>query len=377
MTLPAENLILSSRKAASQMATRDTPFVFNEWYVAAFAADVGRELLPRTLLGKRILMYRTREGTAIAMDDRCVHRSYPLSKSTLDGDTIVCNYHGFRYSERGELIEVPSQKACPRGIGIRTYPLVERGPLLWIWMGDTRLADDSRIPDQPWTADPTWECSSGYFHHPGNYVSMHENLLDLTHLQFLHANTIGTPDYASAPFDLDIEEGHYKLIRRVVPTTLPAVWAKTTKIEGPTAARIVTSEFISPALHRVSVTFYDTALPEHSRPIFHIHTAHVLTPETEHTMHYHIIHGRDFAQEDHALGEFMHEQLFAAFEEDVEGLGTLEEVIGDVDENHYEISVASDAPAVAMRVYLKRRAALEAAARSTPRVAGSSEQFRP
>ena len=369
MTLPSDTLIASSRKASAQMANRETPFVFNEWYVAAFSTDVGRELMPRTLLGKRVLLYRTLAGKPVAMDDRCMHRSFPLSKSTLDGDTIVCNYHGFRYNEHGDLIEVPSQKACPRGVGIRTYPLVERGPLLWIWMGDAVLADESRIPDQPWSRNPSWECSSGYFHHPGNYVSMHENLLDLTHLQFLHANTIGTPDYASAPFDLDLKECHYKLIRRVVPTTLSPVWGKTTKIEGPTAARIVTSEFLSPALHLVSVTFYDTALPEDSRPTFHIHTAHILTPETENTMHYHIIHGRDFAQDDHALGEFMHEQLFAAFEEDVEGLGALEQVLDNVDENHYEISVASDAPAVAMRIYLKRRATQEAAARSASQVA--------
>ncbi|MNY17435.1 hypothetical protein D3C86_1507540 [compost metagenome] len=81
-------------------------------------------------------------------------------------------------------------------------------------------------------------------------------------------------------------------------------------------------------------------------------------------MHYFIIHGRDFAQDDEAIGEFMHEQLFAAFNEDVEGLGALEAVLGDVDEHTYEISVASDAPAVAMRRYLKKRADEEALSRS-------------
>lgn len=364
MTLPTENIIVNSRKVSGQMATRHTPFVFNEWYVAAFSQDVSRELLARTILGKRLVMFRTQAGKAVAMEDRCAHRSFPLSRSWLDGDTVVCGYHGFRYDEQGNLIETPSQKACPRGIGIRSYPIVEKGPLLWIWMGDPDQVDESRLPDQPWIENPDWECSSGYFHHPGNYISMHENLLDLTHLQFLHANTIGTPDYASAPFELDLKkEGYYKLLRRVVPTTLSPVWGNTTGITGPTAARIVTSEFLSPGLHRVSVTFYDTALPEATRPIFHIHTAHIITPETDHTMHYHIVHGRDFAQADKELGEFMHEQLFAAFNEDVEGLGALEAVIDDVDENHFEISVGSDAPAVAMRIYIKKRAEREAGER--------------
>jgi vanillate O-demethylase monooxygenase subunit len=185
--------------------------------------------------------------------------------------------------------------------------------------------------------------------------------MDLTHLTFLHANTIGTPDYAAAPYKLELAEGHYKLIREVVPTTLSPVWGKTTGLGGrPTAARIATSEFLSPGLHRVSVTFYDSALPVDGRNEFHIRTAHILTPETRGSMHYFIIHGRDFALGDQAVGEFMHEQLFAAFYEDVEGLGALEAVLDDVDEATYEISVASDTPAVAMRIHLKKRATEEA-----------------
>lgn len=359
MTLPAESIIARSRKAANPMANRETPFIFNEWYVAAFSTDIGRDLLPRTLLDRRVVLFRTLDGTPIAMDDRCIHRSFPLSRSNLDGDTIVCNYHGFRYNARGDLIQVPSQKACPQGIGIRTYTLVEKGPLIWIWMGDAELADESLLPDQPWTRAHDWRCTSDYFLHPGNYVSMHENLLDLTHLSFLHANTIGTPDFAPAPYKLGLKEGHYSLVRSVIPTRLPEVWSKSTGIHSDTAARIITSEFLSPALHRVGGRYYDTALPEDSRQTFHILTAHILTPETQHSMHYHIIHGRDFALDDDELGKTMHAGLIAAFQEDVQGLGALEQVLASTDEQHYEISVASDAPAAAMRIHLKRRAEQE------------------
>lgn len=360
MSLPTSNLITNTRKASEPMANRDTPFIYNEWYVAAFDQEVGRHLLARRLLDRRVVMYRTQNGEPVALEDRCAHRSFPLSRSHLDGDSIVCGYHGFRYDQAGDLTQVPSQKNCPRGIGIRRYPLVRQGPLLWIWLGEETLADTGRIPRQDWVDDPAWTCTSGYFHHPGNYVSLHENLMDLTHLSFLHANTIGTPDYASSPYKLDFKEGHYTLIREVVPTILSPVWGKTTGLEGcATAARIATSEFLSPALHRVSVTFYDSAQPDECREQFHIRTAHILTPETSNSLHYFIIHGRDFAQNDEALGKFMHEQLFAAFNEDVEGLGALETALNDRDEQHYEISVASDAPAVATRIYLKKRANAE------------------
>ncbi|MFK7668801.1 hypothetical protein ACI7MW_06850 [Pseudomonas lundensis] len=59
------------------------------------------------------------------------------------------------------------------------------------------------------------------------------------------------------------------------------------------------------------------------------------------------------------MGELIHEQLFAAFNEDVEGLSALEAALDDRDQHRYEISVASDAPAVATRIYLKKRADAE------------------
>ncbi|MFJ3057231.1 Rieske 2Fe-2S domain-containing protein [Herbaspirillum sp. NPDC087042] len=348
------------------MANRATPFVFNEWYVAAFAAELKQALLPRTLLGKRIVMFRTSAGKPVALADRCAHRAFPLSRSRLEGDTVVCGYHGFRYDEQGNCIEVPSAANCPKGVGVAQYPLVERGPLVWIWMGDPAAADPQRLPEQAWLGQPEWETSSGYFDLQSNYVSMHENLLDLTHLSFLHADTIGTPDYAKAPFRSEIRDGYFALHRDVVPTELPPVWARPTGLEGcKSAARIVKSEFKSPAFHQVNVSFYDSQLPEAQRRVSRIKTAHLLTPQTHSSSHYFIVHGRDFAQEDAGITHFMHENLFAAFNEDVEGLAALEQVWLETDPDEmFEMSVAADGPSVAMRRYLKARAEAEQAARS-------------
>lgn len=124
MSLPVYNIIANSRKAMSPLATRDTPFIFNEWYVAAFGNEVTREMLSRKLLGKRVVMYRSEAGKAIALEDRCAHRSYPLSLGHLEGDALVCGYHGFRYDTQGNLVNVPSQRSCPRGIGVREYPFL-------------------------------------------------------------------------------------------------------------------------------------------------------------------------------------------------------------------------------------------------------------
>lgn len=362
MTLPSAAAIEAGQKAGRRMANRHTPFVHNAWYVAAIGEELGRSLLQRTLLGRRVVMFRKQDGTPVAMADRCAHRSYPLSSGTLDGDTIICGYHGFRYDSAGTWIEVPSQPRCPRNIGVRSYALIERGPLIWIWMGNAADADPARLPPQDWMCSPQWSVRSGYLHLPGNYVSLHENLLDLTHLSYIHAKSFGTPDYARAPYTVEIEGDSFAVTRRVIPTKLPPIWAKSTGLgDSPTAARIARSAYISPGLHLTSTTFYETTLPEAGRPEFHANAAHLVTPETHGSTHYFVVDGRDFAQHDEAVGDFIHQQLLVAFREDVEALGRLEAVLAQHDDEFYEISVASDAPAVALRRHLKALAEAEAA----------------
>lgn len=358
MTLPAASVISATQAASAKMADRHTPFVFDDWYVAAFADEVGPHLLTRTLLGRAIVMYRSAEGQVVAMDDRCPHRSMPLSAGELIDDHITCAYHGMKFNTQGDCVHVPSQATCPRSMGVRTFATLERGPVVWIWMGDEHTADESRLPPQHWLTSGDWETSKGYLYLKASYVRLHENLLDLTHLSFLHAKSFGTPDYASAAYETEIGDGHFVVMRNVVPTTLPPVWAEPTGIKGERqAARIVRSEFLSPAVHEVSVSFYNCTLPENARDTFRIRTAHMPTPETAASTHYFVVHGRDFSQQDKAMTKFMHDQLFVAFHEDVTGLGLQEEALARTPEHElYEFSVAADGPSVAMRRYLLARA---------------------
>lgn len=358
MTIPETSVMSAVQAASARMADRQTPFIFDDWYVAAFADELGPHLLARTLLGRGVVMYRDAHGQVVAMEDRCPHRSMPLSAGELQDDHIVCAYHGMRFNPQGDCVHVPSQATCPRSMGVRTYVTLERGPVVWIWMGDNAAADPARLPPQPWLTMGDWETSKGYMHLKASYVRLHENLLDLTHLSFLHARSFGTPDYASAAYQTEINDGHFVVKRDVVPTTLPPVWAEPTGLKGKDqAARIVRSEFRSPGMHEVSVSFHDCTLPEEGRATFRIRTAHLPTPETATRTHYFVVHGRDFAQHDKAMTRFMHEQLFVAFHEDVTGLALQEEVLARTPPDElYEFSVGADGPSVAMRRYLLSRA---------------------
>jgi vanillate O-demethylase monooxygenase subunit len=124
-----------------------TAFARNQWYVVAYAREVGRELLGRTVLGEPLVLCRTEEdGRPVALHDRCVHRRYPLSAGGLDGDRIVCGYHGFTYDTTGACVYVPGQKRIPRTARVTSYPVVEQDALVWVWIGDPALADPGTIP---------------------------------------------------------------------------------------------------------------------------------------------------------------------------------------------------------------------------------------
>jgi vanillate O-demethylase monooxygenase subunit len=343
----------------SELADERTPFITDCWYVAAFADEVTREPLARRLLGIPVVLLRRTDGGVAALEDRCAHRSLPLSKGRVDGDTIVCGYHGARFDCSGTCLEVPSQRTVPPGVRVRSFPVQQLGPLVWIWMGDPAAAEHTPPPHPEWMDAPDWVASRERLHMRASYVRLHENLLDLTHLSFLHANTFGTPDYASAPYDchIDRERGVFGLVRSVMPTRLPPIWAKPTGLDGVDAARIASSTFHSPALHEVHVRFHACDRPAEVQPERAIRTAHIVTPETATSTHYFIHHGRNFGQDDAAVTAFMHEQLLAAFQEDIDGLEAIEANLANYPAGTaHEVSFQADRPSLAMRRWLKRRA---------------------
>lgn len=349
----------AARRLQAELADERTPFVTDEWYVAAFADEVTRTPLARRILGVPLLLLRRLDGGVTALEDRCPHRSMPLSLGTVDGDEIVCGYHGARIGCDGVCKAVPSQATVPPGARTRAFAVEERGPLVWVWMG---AEAPGRAPPHPdWISDEaTWKASRERLFLRASYVRLHENLLDLTHLSFLHARTFGTPDYATAPYDrrIDMATGHFELTRSVVPTRLPPIWARPTGLEGRDAARIARSTFVSPGLHEVHVRFHACDRPAEEQPSRAIRTAHIVTPETATSTHYFIHHGRNFALDDDEVTTFMHAQLLAAFQEDIDGLEAIERNLA-----HYapgtahEVSFHADGPSLAMRRYLKRRAA--------------------
>src|SRR5262249_10295984 len=144
----------------------------------------------RTFLGEKIVLFRTKDGRAGALEDRCCHRAAPLSAGEVVVDSLACAYHGLRFAVDGRCIEIPGQKEIPARSRVKSYPVVERWNIAWIWMGDPAKADPDKIEDLPWLDSPKWTATPGYLHLNANYQLLIDNLLDLTHVAYIHRRTI-------------------------------------------------------------------------------------------------------------------------------------------------------------------------------------------
>jgi vanillate O-demethylase monooxygenase subunit len=352
-----------ARRGQEDMANEDTPFIRNCWYVACFSTDIEEgTLFSRVLLGEPVVLYRLRDRTIVAMKDRCPHRSFPLSAGRLVNDEIVCGYHGMRYRSDGRCTLVPTQQRAPGAITARTYVAMEQAPLVWIWMGDPILTVAIRPPTYHWMLDASsWASSLSYLNVSSNYVFLHENLLDLSHLTFLHAGTFGTPDYALAPYETNIDADVIEVKRNVQPTHLPPIYAEPLGLTGVDAARIVTSTYRTPGMSISAVVLRDLTKPEATRVDHHIRTAQLVTPLDRDHVHYHFVVSRDFATEAEEVTAFILQSSLGAVAGDVLALESVAKIRRlDPDPDFREFSVVSDRAGVTLRRWLLKGALAEA-----------------
>ncbi len=180
------------------MAKLEDSYLMNCWYVAAWDHElIDGKLLARTLLDQPVLLYKGDSGQVVALDNRCCHRGALLSNGRLEGDCVRCMYHGLKFAPSGKCVQIPGQDVIPDKLGVRSYPVVERDHLVWIWMGDRSLADDSLILDFPSLREPGWRGVPDYLHYDANYVLIVDNLSDFAHLAFVHTHSLGgSEEYA-------------------------------------------------------------------------------------------------------------------------------------------------------------------------------------
>lgn len=305
----------------------------NLWWVAARSEELGSVPLSRQLLDRPVVLYRTSSGQPVALEDRCMHRWAPLSQGYLEGDELVCGYHGAVFSVEGRCIRYPGQDRVPAHATVRAYPVIEQKPFVWICMGDPALAPEPP-QDFPWLNDPRWMVASGSLPFSANYFLLQENVLDLTHFNYAHRKTFGVTDQPIPVFRREGMKVLFELLQE--DCQLPQWRRKAMGLQEQRCSRWMRAQFETPALHRVEMKIVNLEAAPGERTTFTNRMVHLVTPESPDRTHYWWATGADLEEVPQDVREQLYADVMRAFNEDKEFLEGIQRVIRQ-DPRHLDV----------------------------------------
>ncbi len=295
-----------------------TELLRNCWYVAAWGAELDeKKVVARRILNEPVLLYRTADGCVSAFSDRCPHRRAPLSAGERIDDTIRCGYHGMVFGPDGVCSHIPGQDKIPAAARVSTYPVESRHGHIWIWMGQAELADAELIPHVPWPALEGWAVSEGYTHFAADYRLLTDNLLDLSHENYLHESTIGNDaaeTIADYPAQVSVVDGRVIRVHRDMPDIESPPFFKLMLQSDGRIDRWQTALWTAPAVNMTDVGARPTGTPIEDAYVSRV--LHLLTPETETSTHYFWSQSRNFRFDEPALTDSLREAIRKTFNED-------------------------------------------------------------
>ncbi len=175
------------------------PILINDWHpVCRSSAVPAGGVGAARLLGEDLVIWRsqaadesTTDGTVHVWRDLCIHRGARLSLGNVNGCTLACPYHGWRYDERGHCVHIPAhpEQVPPAKAKTQLYLAQERYGLIWVTLGNP--AHD--IPRFPEEALPGYQLVLCGPFGPVNAGAPRiiENFLDVTHFPFVHGGSLG------------------------------------------------------------------------------------------------------------------------------------------------------------------------------------------
>jgi phenylpropionate dioxygenase-like ring-hydroxylating dioxygenase large terminal subunit len=340
-------------------------FLKNLWYVAWWADElVADELAPRTIADEPILFWRDENGDPRAILDRCPHRYAPLSLGKRIAGGVQCGYHGIAFAGDGHCIHNPHGPILS-ALTVRSFALVERHKIIWIWMGDIADADLDQIPDLAFAdrAPPT-AYSRGFLPTAAGHQLISDNILDLTHADFLHPNTLGGGSVTrSKPLIEERDDGKVFI-----------EWPATNEIALPFFQAempdpdMLTDMWTSVLWHPCGVMtlrFGATAAGRPREEGIDTWSAHIVTPESARSTHYFYFNTREYRVDDDIYNRQFAAGLRHAFStEDKPMIEAQQRRLGDADLfDKKPVLLSSDSASTrARRVYARLLAAEQAAA---------------
>ncbi len=295
-------------------------FIRNCWYVVAWDHEIAdEELFARTVIGEPLVLYRTSTGEIVALEDRCCHRLAPLSAGRKEGDCVRCGYHGLKFDARGVCVEIPGMSSVPPKARVRRYPVAVKNHWVFAWMGDPELANIESLPDNFSCGDPDWFYKPGYLRYETPWLLIVDNLLDFSHLSYVHEKTLGgSPAIAQSRPTIETVPGGLRVSRFVNDVPAPPFYLRMKSFDGPIDRHFI-YDFLLPAtllMHSGGRPTGTTA--SDGPPAVQLHSCQALTPETENSTHYFFMQGVPASQGGPALVDNIYNSIVQAFDEDKE-----------------------------------------------------------
>ncbi len=164
------------------------------WLPALHASELPEPDCPPVrvkLLSERLIAFRDTHDRLGLVDEFCAHRGVSLWFGRNEEGGLRCAYHGWKYDVTGQCIEIPSEpdnaKLCQR-MKLKSYPLVERGGVLWTYMGPRE--HQPPLPEHEWAMVPESHRFISKRWQECNYLQAMEGGIDSSHVSFLHRHTM-------------------------------------------------------------------------------------------------------------------------------------------------------------------------------------------
>ncbi|MBS0522755.1 MAG: aromatic ring-hydroxylating dioxygenase subunit alpha [Proteobacteria bacterium] len=333
-------------------------FIRNAWYIAAWVDELGQKPLARRICDEPVVLFRDGEGRAAALVDRCCHRAAPLSHGEVVPAGLQCGYHGLTFNGSGKCVAIPGQANISDSARVRSYPLVEKNQFLWIWMGDAARADAGQIVDFPYHDDKAnWPNKHDCYPIKGNYMLMVDNLMDLTHLGYLHAKTVGgnPATHVHAEMKTTNTPTGLKFTRWMRNSVPPPSYVKAAGFKG-RVDRWQEFEWVAPSsvLQWTGAADAGTGAYEGKREGgFQFRLFHGLTPETETSCFYFWSCANGYRQNEPEATEQLYREIAPTFVEDKDMVEAQQARLSELGEQGL-VNIVSDATRVVMRRFIER-----------------------
>ena len=240
------------------MLQAQQPVLQRFWNPLVPSVDVGARPLAVRYFGQDLVLWRSASGAISALEDRCQHRTAKLSAGWVDGDALVCAYHGWNYGIDGKCVKIPQQPELPAQVcgaraKTRRFAAQDRYGYVWACLSDQPLADIPEFEEdgaQGFRRIPqfheVWKTSG---------LRLMENSFDNAHFSFVHRTSFGQ-GHQPIPASLKLTPTDYGfLFETKAPVNNPPEQKKLLGMAEDETLRHMRNKWYMPFIRKLHITY--------------------------------------------------------------------------------------------------------------------------